>query len=78
MLPKIDEYLDEFENYIQWKENVPEPVEGILPDYDIKQKEIIVKEQEIQAYLDQIRKRFNGDKNINYAHAKVFIFDYIF
>lgn len=36
MLPKIDEYLDEFENYIQWKENVPEPVEGILPDYDIK------------------------------------------
>lgn len=71
LLPKVDEYLDEFENYIIWKQNVPEPVEGILPDYDAKKQEIGDKEKEFDTYLEEIRGRFNGDRNVNYAHTKV-------
>jgi hypothetical protein len=52
----MDDYLDEFENYICWNGNVPEPIEGILPDYDNKKQEIKAKEEEFEDYLKGIRK----------------------
>lgn len=63
--------LDEFMQYITWDGNVPQPVEGVFQAFDDAQQEIRRVEEQLNEYLAKIKKRFNNDRDINYAHSKV-------
>ena len=73
VMPNISSLLNEISDFIVWEgvnKTVPTPKQGVDKDYDaIKAKieEIAVK---LNDYLEEIRKQFNGDKNIRYVHIK--------
>ena len=75
-------YKDEIQRFnklIVWKQvatatgkpqEIPEPVPGIDASFDAANQGVVEIKQELDAYLIEIRRRFDRDRRINFSHAK--------
>jgi hypothetical protein len=77
LFPEINTSIAEFEALIVWQvgansnERIPEPFEGIDPDYDAAKKRVEMINGKLEAYLQSIKELFGfkSSKEIKFAHT---------
>ncbi len=72
-MPDISEILCEIKDFIVWEgadKTVPTPKPGADQEYDAVRETIGQVSHKLNDYLEEIRARFNQDKEIRYVHIK--------
>ncbi len=77
MFPEINSSIAEFEALIVWNtgpnnERIPEPFEGIDPDYDASKKRVQLINGKLETYLQSIKELlgYKTSKEIKFAHTQ--------
>ena len=71
--PDISKILSEIKDFIVWEgadQTVPTPKPGVDQEYDAVRNTIEQIANKLTEYLEEIRARFKGDREIRYVHIK--------